>query len=276
MAKCKVETCFESELICHGGFCKRHDKCQHKLLDYSAGPVPRRVFPAPQGHLGVELEVCGYSSSAMGELIRAYRWCCADGSLADHGVELKLLTNTRSGPSRAACLSELAGRFARADRSCGLHVNLDMSGNWVSPTGECYPFYSGRATECWQWLARNEDFFASVTPPNRWGSSYVARVGGRDCAATDHYSWANLSRRNRLEIRCHPSTTNPNKLRAWVGAMSDLCQLFRSAASLPPDPWGAFRDPLAVSYLRARMAGNGVLRTTAGLRLEEEAETCVA
>ncbi len=255
--KCQSEGCYEPA-DCKHGFCKDHCH-RHEIGSYGSRKYPRTAEP----HIGVEIEV-KYADTVnfrRGVGIDCHR----DGSLGDYGAEYKVLAKSGAVVAEAAELVEtLWKRRARVDRKCGMHVHLDVR-----------QLTDSRREELMTWLWKTQDAWFDLMPPSRRTNHYVAKLNGPDGS---HYSWANRSPYNTVEIRLHGGTLNPHKVAGWLTAMvylqakaNDAGFTFPSTGDAEADFWAVFADcPQAgKEYLATRKANGGVIRDHAYGHIEE-------
>jgi hypothetical protein len=256
--KCKHEGCYEPA-ACKHGFCSDH--CQrHSIGMYSTHTTPRNNKP----HVGVEIEVLYASHDDFRRGIGLDN-AHADGSLGGMGAEYKLLAeSTKIAAEAANLVKELWTRRARVDRTCGLHVHLDV--RQISTT---------RKNDLYDWAKRTQDVWFSLVPPSRRHNCYVSRIEG---SHSSHYTWFHYTSYGTAEIRLHGGTLNPFKMAGWLTAMvhlqakaHDATYTFPNTGDAEADFWTVFADCKAEGkeYLAARKAHNGRLRDKAFSAVEE-------
>ena len=255
--KCKHEGCYEPS-HCKHGYC--HEHCnRHSIGAYADRRYPRTDAP----HMGVEIEVMYNNATDFRRGVGID--CHRDGSLGSYGAEYKLLARSDKVVQKASELvEELWKRRARVNRQCGLHVHID-----ARQVG------AERRRVAMDWLGRTEEVWFSLMPPSRRSSSYVARING---GYGGHYTWANYTGYNTLEIRMHGGTLNPHKMAGWLTAlchlqakMNDAIYTFPSTGDAEADFWALFADcPQAgKEYLATRKANGGIIRDHAYGHIEE-------
>lgn len=107
-------------------------------------------------------------------------------------------------------------RGCRVNKSCGLHVHVDM--NDTTPRQ--------RANVCEWWRMLEPLILATVAPSRRLPNSYCAPWRGRDCSDSgERYLSLNTSayhKHGTFEFRLHQGSLNPGRILAW----SRLCLSF--------------------------------------------------
>jgi hypothetical protein len=255
--KCKQTGCYEPA-DCKHGYCQAHCTVGHSHLPYSSRTMPRNDRP----HVGVEIEVVYRDAETLrrGLPLGGH----SDGSLGSYGAEYKVLAESdKISGACADLLQELFKRGARVNRSCGLHVHLDVR-----------QLSDARRREVLAWLERTQDTWFSLVPPSRRNNTHVQRIPN----SYNHYQWANLTSYNTLEIRIHGGTMNHFKLDGWLSALThlqakalDASFAFPNSGNGDEDFWALFADCPAEGreYLRARQDNAGVIRDRAFRHVEE-------
>jgi hypothetical protein len=256
--KCKHNGCYEPA-DCKHGFCSQHCNL-HSIGSYSDRRYPRSDLP----HIGVEIEVVYKDADSFRRGVGID--CHRDGSLGTYGAEYKVLAKSTVIASEVAELvQELWKRRARVNRSCGLHVHLD-----VRQIGDA------RRTELLDWMQRTEQAWFGLMPPSRCGSSYARLM--TETNRNDHFTWAHVTSYNTVEIRLHGGTLNPYKIAGWVTALVhlqaktlDASYTFPCTGDADADFWTVFADcPMeGKEYLATRKACGGVVRDAAFGHIEE-------
>jgi hypothetical protein len=219
-AKCKTRGCFGTAVTA-AGHCARCAKPK-EMKNYSSQNRPKTNAP----HLGVEIE-CKASDRRFLNAIFAQKSAPRhDGSLGDYGCEFKVCAPTSSAINHASGLAErLVAAGAIVDSDCGLHVHIDR--RRVSHR---------RVDEFYVWIRDGlRDWIKSLMPASRQANRYCMWTNYRECNAApqDHYHWLHATDYGTLELRCHPGTLNPHKLRGWLSACADLQKLLYSGAEFP-------------------------------------------
>lgn len=257
--KCQREGCYEPA-DCKHGFCKDHCH-RHEIGSYSSRSYPR----TSDLHVGVEIEVnypCA-ETFRRGVGIDCHR----DGSLGSYGAEYKLLAkSTRIVQEATELVQELWKRRARVDRKCGVHVHLDVR-----------QLSRVRVDELLRWLRETQEVWFGLVPPSRRNNHYIKRIEANEYL-NGHYTWANPTSYDTVEIRLHGGTLNPYKLAGWLTAMihvqakaNDASYAFPSTGDAEADFWAVFADCPAAGkeYLATRKANGGVIRDNAYGHIEE-------
>lgn len=257
--KCKTAGCYEPA-DCHHGHCHTHCRSGHYLGSYSSRRYPTCSAP----HIGVEVEVKYASSRDLNRGVTIE--CHADGSLGDYGAEYKVLAKaTDAIATTTELVHELWKRRARVDRKCGMHVHIDVR-----------QIDASRVREVMAWLFRTQETWFTMVPPSRRNNMYVTRLSSP--TASSHYTWANTSPYNTIEIRIHGGTLNPYKVAGWLAALIHLQTKANEVGFAFPDTGDASADFWAVfanaptearEYLTARQTNGGVLRDNAFNSVEE-------
>ena len=297
---CSVTGCL-NHAVSMDGTCAPHSNGDGRILCYTAQPAPPRNAAAPHGALGFEVEWTAPSSvqrtcyavgrtTAAGSNSRSI--CHRDGSVdGEHKLAGKCC-GTRSIISAVVAMSRrlyIAG--ARADHTCGGHVHIDARPPQNSPHGS-----GSWANRLWaqtrvrpvaDWLANHQAQWFETIPSSRRGTTtdgYNRLVN--TSVATDpkrffrngqdggHFTWVNYRPNiGTLEIRLHPGTLHPIKIRGWGAVCADLLHLMRGPATdseliaLADSTDGPFSNmarndiwsPLAWDYLTARRLAGGSL-----------------
>lgn len=254
--KCQHKGCYEPA-DCKHGMCHIHCN-QHRIGSYSSRSMPRCAAP----HVGVEIEVVYGSDETLRRgagLDNAH----ADGSLGSLGAEYKLLGKAHEICGMASELvQEVWKRGARVNRHCGLHVHLDARS--VS---------YARRNEVMSWLQRTQETWFSLVPPSRRNNQYCQRI--TNPSHTVHYTWANYTSYNTLEIRLHGGTLNPFKLIGWLTALTHLQAKINDPSFVFPagqdDFWAVFNDcpDAGKEYIQSRIDNGGILTDRAFRAVEE-------
>lgn len=112
----------------------------------------------------------------------------------------------------AAVCDEMNRIGAEVNRTCGLHVHIDMSSTRASTTK------LRAAIEAW---AVFEPLFLGMVAPSRRSNTYCKHVRGVDFDTLlyDRYRTLNVCAYNKfktLEVRLHHSTTNKEQITGWI------------------------------------------------------------
>ncbi len=261
MKKCKTTDCY-SESTSHDGYCaKCCDGRSYPRLDYSDGPQVRR-YPAPFGAMGVEEIEVLYGNVTDPKLAHsASRWPCYDSSIGGNGagVEHKICTKCCRLETEAIAVVNRARLLGcRIDRTCGLHVHLDMR-NVERP----------RVKQFVYWLHNTQEQWQKLIPPSRWNSYYCRELTFCNelpeylCLSdySDHFRWFNYSgHKGSIEFRLHPATLNPHKMKGWLRFLDNLGHYVRNSLTFPEKIEDTCMDAFGRDYILARKRNNGVLR----------------
>jgi hypothetical protein len=263
LAKCKSPGCY-NDATCHGGYCAVHVQRTWPKRSYQSGRS-RPISDKP--HLGCELECVGPSAAIEKAMRSCGKAAHHDGSLsAGIGCEFKFCRKVEHTIKDVCKFAEMMANVgATVNSSCGLHVHLDA--RTVSES---------RRKNFLAWLKTWQDWWFRLVPKKRRNGTFTQKIGGEQTYYS-HYTWANMTRYDTIELRLHPGTLNPHKLPAWLTVCWDMMNLLRDESKPLPDvKWvdhgtssldveaeflaSIFR-PESVEYLRARRATNGVLST---------------
>lgn len=257
---CRVSTC-AAIATSHDGHCR---ECFRKSTRERIRPYSDRPMPTPRNGdpVGIELELVNEQGRTA--LAHLARFVCEDGSLPDCGAEVKLLAHSsRAGAVLADLCTRARHSGARPDRKCGLHVHLSRA-TIFSGTGVTDE-YSQRArlrAAAASFASKTQDWFFDLMPPSRRENIYCKKVG--ESTPASHYCWLSCSERvPTLEVRLHPSTTNPFKALAWMevcmsigrAVANEVRSQLGQETSIRIDNAEDFRDclpSLALSYVQAR------------------------
>lgn len=135
---------------------------------------------------------------------------------------------------------------AKVDKSCGLHVHLDMRG-------------SRKKSEVFKALVVNQRLLYSLVPRRRAENSYCKPTRSVDFADErdgDRYKGINATAYNKhrtLEVRIHSGTTSAIKINSWIALLTAI------ADTTNPEPVKTVVDlfqlvgPLTGMYLMSRL-----------------------
>ena len=256
--KCKVKGCY-SDACCRDKTCAFHTEAGRGLANHGSRSYPKHYIP----HLGVEIECIASHATAFKALTAQSKRPHYDGTLGSLGCEFKICKPANQAikliPKFGAQLTSLG---AKVDKSCGLHVHLDARGISVL-----------RIRDFLRWLGTWEIWWFECIPPSRRASDFCRPINSN---GSNHYKWANATTYHTVEIRIHPGTLNPHKIKAWLCVCADLMNLLRSETELPvmtmgdsTRSWGnhvklqkIFVRKEGLDYLLHRHACGGVLVTT--------------
>lgn len=260
--KCQRPGCYEPA-DCHHGFCHKHCTGRHSMGSYST-----RSYPSDMSlHAAVEVE-CYYrdaDSYRRGLPLEPH----SDGSLPSYGAEYKIMGKTTEIVAKMTeIVSEIWKRGGRVNRSCGLHVHLDVR-----------QLTAARRTEWKAWMRRTQDMWFALMPPSRRNSNYCRRLtDGTDSFQGDHFDFFHYTSYNTGEVRLHGGTLNHFKIEGWLVALmhvqakaNDAAFTFPNTGDATADFWAIFEDcPLVgKEYIQARHACGGIIPDQAFRAIEE-------
>jgi hypothetical protein len=172
-------------------------------------------------HIGIEIEfISELSDSGIRDKLlaaRLHKWVhlTGDGSVeddnGDNGHELRVLVTEEEAavvlPKVTACLSDDCD--AEINRTCGLHVHLDMRGRAREEVAKIYAN-----------LVRAHFVLKNMLPPSRRANTYCRENESADFIETaDRYRMVNAraySAHETLEVRSHAGTLDATKILRWV------------------------------------------------------------
>lgn len=164
--------------------------------------------------VGIEIEFCSVSSP---NLITWGR-LKGDGSVVpqenENGEGREFASHIVNGDQIFTMLKDVHERIKLVDgfvnKSCGLHVHLDVEGNSTL-----------QRQNIALWYRALERVFVAFVSPSRRGNGYAREVGYEDYHRweRDRYRAMNLSsicKHGTIELRLHQGTLNPMKIVNWV------------------------------------------------------------
>lgn len=247
------------------GCCINHTRSPRRIRNYSSSPKVTRSMKNP---VGVELEC----KNANRDKLTTVGHVSADGSVTGGG-EIKLVADASKIGIKAADIAQRA-RIAGAyvDRDCGFHVHLSSIRNHFGFVSLNYEeHYLQRLFKVAQKI---ENFIFDLMPQSRQRNLYCRRLTDHHSIGY-HHSWISASSRvPTIEIRIHPGTLNPWKVKGWIEACIVMQKAFHAALKEEENQilelfmtgehdriLEAFGyDTLAYRYVSARLASGGKLR----------------
>lgn len=254
--------------VAHDGFCLDHTRANSSLRSYTARPMPTKSVKNP---FGVELECLNPSGRSSVNVVSQFS--CSDGSLGCDGVEIKLCADANKIGDKAACVAQRA-RYAggTVNASCGFHVHMSRPLTYRSllGLGIYKDIDSSVLNNLLPYVEGMQDAFFDMVPRRRRDNQYCRRITSSSCLRS-HYSWLSISERvPTIELRIHPGTLNPWKIKAWTELCKTMQGILHSVIDGNPSPEaekarsGQFvetlpQGSLAKTYVKARISNNGML-----------------
>lgn len=256
--------------ISHDGRCRNHFQSNNRVRNYTDRPNPTKTMLNP---FGVELEAI--NTCNRNSLFTVEPFVCYDASVAgDNGAEIKIIADSRKICDKSADTAQrarLAGGVVTT--KCGFHVHMSMPKVMESYGGR--PIFasldSTNLQKLYPFLLGMQETFFNLVPNHRRDNEFCRAFSDNWYSLEDHHGWiARGARTPTLELRIHPGTLNPWKVKAWLEVCKGLQKIVHSV--LKDDPSkdaidareGKFiqtfkKGTLARKYLDARMKGSGVL-----------------
>jgi hypothetical protein len=212
------------------------------LRDYSSQPA-RKI---PNKALSVEIECFAPNQDSFVAATHV-GFACSDGSLPNFGCEFKLVGHRDKMPQVAArFLNRLSSIRMQVNNKCGLHVGVDlrhlppmrrfMVTQWLRkyqaefyklvPRSRrvnryCFPLRYGFDWEKEAMRTVFGDRFMDVVGPmyrDTANSTCYSNIISRNSYSgwAEHACVFNEAKPGRLEVRLHPGSVNPHKVRAWL------------------------------------------------------------
>lgn len=255
-----------SELaIAADGRCQRHTRSRRVMSSYSARPMPT---PTVKNPIGMELECVVEHYHQRASVCSVAPCVCPDGSLGENGLEIKTVADAKRIGDRGADIAQrahLAG--GKVNRTCGFHVHLS---NPKDPFRNHVRIGHYHADNLLPYVRGMEASMYNLIPSHRRDNTYCRPVTCAD-SLFSHYSWLSISERvPTIEVRLHPGTLNPWKVKAWADVCIGLQEILHSILGGEPSKnaelakTGRFIETfpaksLARKYLQARLDSNGTL-----------------
>lgn len=265
---CKSPQGCSNIAVAHDGFCLSHTRANSSLRSYTARPMPTKTVKNP---FGVELECLNPSGRNSVNVVSQFS--CSDGSLGCDGVEIKLCADANKIGDKAACVAQRA-RFAggTVNASCGFHVHMSRPLIYRSVLGLAIykEIDSNILDNLLPYVTGMEGQFFDMVPRRRRDNQYCRRITSLD-GLRSHYSWLSISERvPTIELRIHPGTLNPWKIKAWTELCKTLQNVLHSVIDGDPSESaekarsGNFVDTLpqgslAKTYVKSRIMNGGSL-----------------
>jgi hypothetical protein len=152
--------------------------------------------------VGIEIECYGKN---FGESLPVWAREKGDGSLGSHhdGVEFNLLLKREYLEPRLYRFCEML-RSHRVDKTCGLHIHLDMRGKTEA-------YVEKLAKKLDKWLVQLQELLPSSRRNNNYAQFGFSR--------SDRYhavNFTSFSKFRTLEIRVHSGTCDYTKILSWL------------------------------------------------------------
>lgn len=252
------------------GRCVQHTRASRSMRSYSDRPMPTVSMKNP---FGMELECINPPTNGQA-LNVVTKFACPDGSLDSGGVEIKIVADSKKIGDKAADIAQRArivGGFVT--KKCGFHVHMSRPIAYTSLRGVQMYQNIGQveADNLFPYLKGMEPTFMEMMPTHRRDNQYC-RALSTTSDMFEHYYWLSVSSRvPTLELRIHPGTLNPWKVKAWAevcqglqtilhsvlaGAPNEAAELAKSGDFIKTFPTGS----LARKYIKARLDAKGNLK----------------
>lgn len=256
--------------IAYDGRCKLHTQCSNRIRNYTDRPNPTQAMSNP---FGVELEAI--NTCPRNSLFTVEPFICYDSSVSgDGGAEIKIISDYKRMGDKSADTAQRA-RLAggKVNRRCGFHVHMSMPKIMESFSGRPIFMPMGESTmrNIYPYLEGMQETFFKIVPNHRRDNEYCRAFNDGWYSLNDHHCWiARGARTPTIELRIHPGTLNPWKVKAWIEVCKQLQDIIHSVMKGQPSKEaeeaksGNFlntlkKGSLARKYLDARMASNGTL-----------------
>ena len=171
-----------------------------------------------------------------------------DGSLGSGGREIRRLTWADEN-GRLNGLLSLAKHMkgARVDKSCGLHVHVDVR---HLPQPGCGTPQICDAAEVYDRLTQFYPMLKKIIPRSRWNNKYCMFYNNRD--GSEHYrrprqgqryaaiNWCSYYEHNTIEFRLAAGSTNMVKIESWALLCRFLVSWCSVRSNSIPTTWNQF------------------------------------
>lgn len=246
------------------GFCYRCD-CGRSLRNYSSAPKPRANVKNP---MGVEIEC--FNNDDVRKVTHVAQFVCRDGSLPSNGGEIKLCSpesRIEDLASDTVQRSLMVGN--KVNKQCGLHVHMKI--NKIAKERELtrsrYFVSTETAKAIYDVFRPMQEYFFDIMPESRKNNRYCKKLSSLESLCS-HYSWISISEKYpTIEIRLHPGTMNPWKVKGWVNVCKQLRLHFDNYVN-NTEPSNVLnvkdildQNSIGYKYLQARENGKGVLKS---------------
>lgn len=254
--------------IAWDGHCLQHTRASRQTRSYSDRPMPT---PSMKNPFGMELECIG---NRTGNVNVVSKYPCSDASLDSGGVEIKVVADVRKIGDKAADIAQRA-RIAggTVTERCGFHVHMSRPVEYVTIRGVQMYSHIGaaEADRLYPYLEGMQSTFFDMVPPKRRANSYCRSIH-RSADMFEHYSWISISQRvPTIELRIHPGTLNPWKVKAWAEVCVGLQEILHSVLRGQPTEKAELArsgqlvrtfevGTLARKYIDARLQAKGNLQ----------------
>jgi hypothetical protein len=252
------------------GRCIRHTRASRSTRGYTERPMPT---PAMKNPFGMELE-CINPDGNRHALNVVSKFPCSDASLGDGGVEIKIVADAKKIGDKAADIAQRARMVGGViNHKCGFHVHMSRPVEYKTLRGvQMYQNIGGsEASNLYPYLRGMEATFMSMVPKHRRDNQYCRALSNAN-DIFDHYYWLSISTRvPTIELRIHPGTLNPWKVKAWAEVCAGLQTILHSIIAGKPNEaaekakegnlLSTFEpNSLAAKYIKARLNANGNLK----------------
>lgn len=255
------------------GRCGKHSTRAREVKNYTARPNPTKAMKNP---FGMEIECI--AGDKRRDVVTVASHVCSDGSLGYDGVEIKLVADAPKMGDKAADIAQrakIAG--ATVSRRCGLHVHMSLPVNkdaYIPRYSRSHQEYKALTStdrdNLFPYIKGMEDEMYNLIPSSRRDNTYCQRIR-RSSELANHYSWLSLSCRvPTIELRLHPGTLNPWKVKAWSEFCIVMQEALHSIIEGKPNRQAEYMragtftgsfpySSLAGKYIRARKNADGKL-----------------
>lgn len=256
--------------ISHDGRCRNHFQSSNRVRNYTDRPNPTASMFNP---IGVEIEAI--NTCSRNSLFAVEPFACFDNSVTNEGgAELKIIANINKISDKAADTAQRA-RIAggKITPNCGFHVHMSNPLQVTTLTGRPIfrPVDDNDMQRLYPYLLGMQDFFFSIVPTSRRDNQYCRSFNDGWYSLADHHCWiARGARTPTIELRIHPGTLNPWKVKAWLDVCKHLQKMMHSVLDGSPSKEaeeakaGKFLETfkhgsLPYKYLSARLRNKGKL-----------------
>lgn len=259
----------DSIAISYDGKCAAHAVQNGRLRNYSERPMPSVSAKNP---FGMEIECI---DTIQHNMIKVEKFACYDSSInSSGGVELKFCSDVKKIGDKGADVAQRA-RIAggRITNSCGFHVHMSLPIDFRTMSGRAVyrSIDSETSRRLYPYLTGLQSPLFAMMPNHRRDNEYCRALNHWEDFSC-HHSWiAKSCTVPTVELRIHPGTLNPWKVKAWaevckglqsiihsviMGEPSEAAELARDGKLLETFKVGS----LARKYLDARTRARGNLQ----------------
>lgn len=213
---------------CEDCYNDEHNNCS--TGNWSGGErgfLPSKTFlvNTSKRKIGFEIEFfISDGESGNADLVRQYGYIKSDSSLRDgDGVAREFASRPMQGDTALIAIEDVCKEISSAggnvNRSCGLHVHLDVSNETDAEKQNIY--------NAWSAL---EQIFYGIVSDSRQDNTYCQKIAGLDMQAARGTRYRSLNTetgKNTFEVRLHQGTISARKLRAWVLLLTRFFDTFK-------------------------------------------------